>query len=150
LFRTNTSRTYQYLQIVPSERIDSRVRQQVVATLGRLDVLQSKGHLDGLVSSCARFASRVSVLDAYRHQALPAAETIKIGPPLVFGRLWQELGLQAILDTLLADRRYGFAVERAIFLTVLHRLMVSGSDRAAEQWCRDYLYCLISFSFRNT
>ena len=136
--RTKTSGIYQYLQIVQNERIDGRVRQQIVATLGRLDVLQAKGQLDGLMSSCARFAQKVSVLDAYQRQALPAAEMVKIGPPLVFGRLWQELGLPAILEDLLAGRRYEFAVERAIFLTVLHRLMVSGSDRAAEEWCRDY------------
>ena len=136
--RTKTSGIYQYHQIVQNERVDGRVRQQVVATLGRLDVLQSKGQLDGLVSSCARFAQKVSVLDAYQRQALPAAETVKIGPPLVFGRLWQELGLPAILANLLAGRRYEFAIERAVFLPVLHRLMVSGSDRAAEQWCRDY------------
>jgi len=69
---------------------------------------------------------------------LPPAETIKIGPPLVFGRLWKQLGIPEVLGRLLADRRYDFAVERAIFLTVLHRLMVSGSDRAAEYWCRGY------------
>ncbi len=136
--RTKTSGAYQYLQIVQNERIDGRVRQQVVATLGRLDVLQSQGQIDGLVRSCARFAQKVSVLDAYQRQDLPAAETVRIGPPLVFGRLWRELGLAAILEELLADRRYEFAVERAIFVTVLHRLMVSGSDRAAEHWCRDY------------
>jgi hypothetical protein len=137
--RTKTSGTYQYLQIVQNERIDGRVRQRVVATLGRLDVLRSKGYLDGLVRSCARFAQKVSVLDAYQRDALPAAEAVKIGPPLVFGRLWQALDLPTILNALLTGRRYGFAVERAIFLTVLHRLMVSGSDRAAEQWCRDYV-----------
>jgi len=136
--RTKTSGAYQYLQVVENERIDGRVRQRVIATLGRLDILQSKGQIDGLVSSCARFAQKISVLDAYQRQALPAAETIKIGPPLVFDRLWQELHLPEILGTLLTGRRYGFAVERAIFLTVLHRLMVSGSDRAAEHWYRDY------------
>lgn len=48
------------------------------------------------------------------------------------------MGLPAILEELLADRRYEFAVERAVFVTVLHRLMASSSDRAAEHWCRDY------------
>ena len=38
----------------------------------------------------------------------------------------------------LAGRRFEFAVERAVFLTVLHRLMVSGSDRACEHWRDDY------------
>src|SRR5271166_6327769 len=33
---------------------------------------------------------------------------------------------------------FEFAVERAVFLTVLHRLMVSGSDRACEHWREDY------------
>lgn len=35
---------------------------------------------------------------------------------------------------MLRDRRYEFALERAVFMTVLHRLFVSGSDRAAERW----------------
>jgi hypothetical protein len=136
--RTKISGRYQYLQIVRNERVDGRVRQQVVATLGRLDVLQAHGQLDGLLRSCARFAQQVGVLDAYQRRELPAAALVKIGPPLVFERLWQELGLPGILEGLLAGRRYEFAVERAVFVTVLHRLLVSGSDRAAEQWCRDY------------
>jgi len=40
--------------------------------------------------------------------------------------------------TVWIDRRFEFDVERAIFLTVLHRLMVSGSDRFCERWRRDY------------
>jgi hypothetical protein len=136
--RPKKSGRHTYLQVVQNHRIDGRVRQQTIATLGRLDVLQSQGQIDGLVSSCTRFTQHVRVLDAYQRDALPAAQTVKIGPPLVFGRLWQELGLPAILAELLADRRYEFAVERAIFVTVLHRLLVSGSDRAAEQWYREY------------
>ena len=63
-----------------------------------------------------------------------AVETIKIGPPLLFERLWQELGMAEVLSALLNDRRFQFSVERAIFLTVLHRLFDPGSDRAAEVW----------------
>jgi transposase len=36
-------------------------------------------------------------------------------------------------------RSNNFDVERAIFLTVLHRLMVHGSDRFCDKWKRDYL-----------
>jgi len=39
---------------------------------------------------------------------------------------------------LLRDRKFGFDVERAIYLTVLHRLFASGSDRYCERWRRDY------------
>ncbi len=34
----------------------------------------------------------------------------------------------------MGERQFGFDVERAIYLTVLHRLMVSGSDRHAHDW----------------
>jgi transposase len=36
-------------------------------------------------------------------------------------------------------RRYGFDLERALYLTVLHRLFAPGSDRAAERWRENYL-----------
>jgi hypothetical protein len=136
--RAKKSGAYHYLQVVENERIDGQVRQRVIATLGRIDVLQATGRIDGLVSSCARFAQRVSVIDAHKRGALPAAETVKIGPALVFDRLWGQLGLKEIIKKLLRGRKYRFSVERGIFLTVLHRLMVSGSDRAAEEWHKSY------------
>lgn len=136
--RAKKSGAYEYLQIVENQRVDGHVRQRVIATLGRLDVLQATGQIDAILSSGARFAQKVSVLDAHKHGRLPPAETIKIGPPKVFGRLWEQTRIPKIIKKLLTDRKYEFDVERAIFLTVLHRLMVSGSDRAAEQWCRGY------------
>jgi hypothetical protein len=35
-------------------------------------------------------------------------------------------------------RKFEFEIERAIFLTVLHRLMKPGSDRACDKWRRDH------------
>jgi hypothetical protein len=45
-----------------------------------------------------------------------------------------------VLDSssMLKHRRFEFSIERAIFLTVLHRLFAPGSDRAAEKWKEDY------------
>ena len=54
---------------------------------------------------------------------------------LVFGRLWAETGCRDVLKSLVADRRFSFDVERAVYLAVLHRLMISGSDRHADDWC---------------
>ena len=51
----------------------------------------------------------------------------------------KETGISKAIKGLLQDRRFEFDVERAIFLTVLHRLMVSGSDHFCERWRRDYL-----------
>ena len=43
-----------------------------------------------------------------------------------------------MITELAGRRKRGFALERAVFLTVLHRLFVSGSDRAADRWREDY------------
>jgi hypothetical protein len=50
---------YEYLQIVRSERDGSRVRQQLVASLGRRDLLVATGKLDQLLQALARFSTRL-------------------------------------------------------------------------------------------
>ena len=68
-----------------------------------------------------------------------SADAKKIGPPLIFERLWQQTGIKAALHSLLTERKFEFDIERAVFITVLHRLMVSGSDRSCNRWQRDYI-----------
>jgi transposase len=128
---------YEYLQVVANHREGRRTRQHVVGTLGRVDQLQGSGATDTLLRSLARFADRLRVVDAHAAGHLEAGAVRQLGPDLVFGRLWQALGIQATLTALLRDRRFEFPVERAIYLSVLHRLCAPGSDRAAEQWRRD-------------
>ena len=125
-----------YLQIVENRREGKRTLQRVVATLGRVDELAGGG-VDALLISLSRFAGRVQVLEGYRQGNLEAGASRQIGPDLVFGRLWRELGLDRVLTYVLRDRGFEFPVERAVYLTVLHRLFESGSDRAAEKWRRD-------------
>jgi hypothetical protein len=137
-FRTKPSGTRTYLQIVENRREGGRVRQQVIATLGRLDELQASGDLDRLLVSGARFAHGVAVLTAHRQGELPVVATRRIGAVRIFERLWEELGCRAVIEELLRDRSFEFPVERAVFLTVLHRLVDPGSDRAAEKWRREY------------
>ena len=57
-FRKKVSGGRTYLQIVESRREGDQVRQQVIATLGRVDELQASGQLEGLLRSGARFAAK--------------------------------------------------------------------------------------------
>ena len=137
-FRTKTSGSRSYLQIVENRWEDGRTRQRVVATLGRLDQLQQDGRLDALLALGARLSQSVLLLSAHVHGQLPTITTRRIGPALIFQCLWQQTGCQKAIEQLLEGRRFECDVERAIFLTVLHRLFVPGSDRAAEKWKTDY------------
>ena len=138
-FRVKQSGPRQYLQIVENSRDHGRVRQRVLTTLGRLDELKQSGHLDSLLASGARFAEHILLLTAHRNGQAPAITTRRIGPTLIFQRLWEETGCQQVLAQLLAHRSFEFPVERAVFLTVLHRLCATGSDRSAQRWKEDYL-----------
>jgi hypothetical protein len=137
-FRTKASGPRSYLQIVENRWEDGRPRQRVIATLGRLDHLQQTGQLDALLVSGARLAQSVLLLSAHATGQLPTITTRRIGPALVFQRLWQQTGCQRVIEHLLDRRRFECDVERAIFLTVLHRLVDPGSDRAADKWRTDY------------
>jgi hypothetical protein len=137
-FRTKTSGPRSYLQIVENRWEDGRPRQRVIATLGRLDHLQQSGQLDALLVSGARLAQSVLLLSAHAKGQLPTITTRRIGPALIFERLWRETGCQRAIEQLLGGRRFECDIERAVFLTVLHRLFNPGSDRAADKWKADY------------
>lgn len=128
---------YRYLQLVENHREGTKVVQRVLCTLGRVEELMESGTTDALMRSLARFSQKVKIIDGYRDGHLEAGNVRQLGPDLVFSRLWQETEIQPVINELLKERQFEFPVERAIYLTVLHRLFQSGSDRAAEQWKRD-------------
>lgn len=134
--RIKKSGKYEYLQICESRREGKKVRQRVIATIGRLDQLKAKGQVEKLVRSLAKYSDQV--LMVLSGQSDPRALTYKIGPGLIFERLWQRSGIKAVINKFVSNRKYSFSVERALFLTVLHRLLISGSDRFCSRWRRDY------------
>ncbi len=135
--RVKKSGNYQYLQIVENHKEKGKVKQQVIATIGRMDQLQEKHRVETLIRSLSRFSEQALLILSGKSQV--SADAKKIGPPLVFERLWRQTGIKAALKALLVGRRFEFDIERAVFITVLHRLMVSGSDRFCSRWHRDYI-----------
>jgi transposase len=138
-FRTKKSGPRSYLQVVENHWRDGRPQQSVLVTLGRLEQLQGSGQVDALLASGARFAEKLLILSEHHNKRLPIIRTRSWGTVLVFEKLWRETGCQEVILELLRDRRFEFPVERAVFLTVLHRLLAPGSDRQAERWKEDYL-----------
>ena len=135
--RVKKSGNYQYLQIVENHKEKGKVKQQVIATIGRMDQLQEKHRVETLIRSLSRFSEQALLILSGKSEV--SADARKIGPPLIFERLWQQTGIKAALHSLLTERKFEFDIERAVFITVLHRLMVSGSDRSCSRWQRDYI-----------
>ena len=84
------ARGHRYLYLVESVREGKVVRQRTIKALGRKDALVASGELDRLASSIVRHSERsviLSDIDAGR------IASRRIGGPLLFGRLWERLGI---------------------------------------------------------
>jgi hypothetical protein len=136
--RVKKTGPYHYLQIVENRRDGKKTIQRVIATVGRIDQMQAKGEIESLVRSLSRFSEKVMLVLSNRNNEIKATAK-QIGPAIIFERLWGQMKIDQILHRLLHDRKFSFDVERAIFLTVMHRLFTSGSDRSCDKWHRDYI-----------
>jgi len=79
-------RVYEYVQLVTGERVDGKVRQRVVATLGRLDELKASGQLD-------RWAGAFARLDPP-----PVGTRREVGALLLVAHYLRRLGLVELID----------------------------------------------------
>ena len=134
--RVKKSLSRSYLQIVESYRENGRVRQRVIGTIGRMEELAARGQVDQLLRSLAKYSQRAILLLSGASD--PQAQIKKVGPDLIFARLWERVGIADDIRELIQDRRYRFKIEQAIFVTVLNRLMNPGSDRQAQRWQKGY------------
>jgi len=134
--RVKKTGPYQYLQIVQNNREGNKIKQRIIGSLGRVDHLSNTSEIEGLIHKLSRFTNQATlVLNAFSQVN---AEAISIGPALIFERIWKDLGLGEIIDELAKTTKHEFSIERAVFLTVLHRLISSGSDRSCEKWKEVY------------
>lgn len=138
-FRVKPSGKRRYLQIVENTRKGRRTIQRVRATLGRIEDLEADGKLDSLLRSGARFSETAMLISGHAAASIESSASMRIGAPMLFDRLWQQSGCRHVIEQLAQQRGFGFSLERAVFASVLHRLMVSGSDRACEKWLDAYL-----------
>src|ERR1700722_14648932 len=125
-FRIKPSGERRYLQIVENTRDGARTVQRVLATLGRVEDLEADGKLDALLRSGARFSETALLISSLQAGTLETGESLRIRAPLMFGRLWEQTGGRAVIEELSQGGHFGFSIERAVFASVLHRLVVSG------------------------
>lgn len=85
-------RIYEYLELVEGRREGSRVRQHVVASLGRLDELAASGKLEQLAAGLARL-----------HQPPPGTRRW-VGPLLIVAHYLRSLDVAGIVDAAVPRR----------------------------------------------
>src|SRR5260370_23308040 len=87
---------YSYVYLVENVREEGRTKQRIIANLGRKEVVVARGDLDRLARSVVRLVQRSMVLSLVEGEAPPNARCQRIGPALLFERLWHEVGCRAV------------------------------------------------------
>jgi hypothetical protein len=127
---------HEYLRLVESYRDGDKVKQRVIAHLGRKDLLAP--HLDALVrllqedSAAPRWVPIEEI-------STPRASTW--GPVLVARHLFDKLNLGTILDAGPPTLRHGQPLSERIFPLLANRLTRPGSEHALAQWLEDFYVC---------
>ena len=112
--RIKPSGNRKYLQIVENYRDGKKVKQRVIVTLGRAEQLIASGQTDGLAKSLLRFCRQVQLVEGHRNGAIQAHSNLKIGPSMIFERLWSNLSIADILQEELCERKFEYSVETLI------------------------------------
>ncbi len=122
-----------YLQLVESFRENGKVKQRMVASLGRLDETKVKALISDLERS-------IGVKSVALNKSIPDTLPISFAPARAFGDLyalqclWQELGLGAALKTTLRSSRRQFDAEALIRTMVFNRLSDPCSKLGLLDW----------------
>lgn len=104
-------KTYTYLKLVQSYRQGGRVRQRVVANLGREDELKASGQLEALAGAFARLDPPM------------AGVRREVGPLLVVAHLLERLGLASIVARHLPERlRSRLSAAEVVVALIANRL----------------------------
>ena len=94
---------YTYVYLVETVREDGRTRQRIIRNLGRKEDVERRGDLDRLARSAARLAQRSMILSLTDEGSAPALACRRIGPPLLFERLWRDTRCGEVVAELLAQ-----------------------------------------------
>lgn len=131
-------KTYEYVRLVESYWDKGRTKQRVVATLGRKDLLAA--HLAALVELLDN--SEQGERAFARVDGVAPGACAVWGPMLVARTLWNELGLQKILDECdPKQRRGGLRLSDRALVLVANRLCKPHSEHALADWLETDFAC---------
>jgi transposase len=131
--------THEYIRLVESYWEHGQAKQRVVANLGRKDLLAP--HLEALVRLLR--GDRAAPAARPDRAGVQAEQAACWGPMLLARALWQELGLETILDACDGRRRRGEGVPLAdrVLVLVANRLCDPQSEHGLAAWLETDFVC---------
>ncbi|MEZ4744223.1 MAG: IS1634 family transposase [Bdellovibrionota bacterium] len=124
-----------YLQFVESVRTEKGPRQNILVNLGRIDDKEGCQRLEVLTQALLQISQTIHILDPKND--LEGASAKQLGMELIFRRLFQQIGIEKILEKVFLDINTDFDVKDALFNLILNRLSNPVSKHAITDWQED-------------
>jgi transposase len=137
------NRTYEYLTLVESVRIDGTNTHRTLCRLGEATALRETGELDRIIAALQAHAERRYVdLDGLEVEQAPM-----IGTMAAVRQLWDELGLEQLFTTIAVEAGVSWSLADAVFAMLAGRLVDPASKRRTHRWIVDDVSAPEGFSF---
>lgn len=132
--RSSNGTLNEYVRVVEAFRENGKVRQRVVADLGRKDLLAT------LLPKLRRVLEGPSTVEGHAEEDLDILDAATWGPVLLVRYLFDELGLWDLFDQLLGEAKSVAFADRA-FVLVANRLIRPKSEHALARWLETDFVC---------
>jgi len=131
---SSNGRINEYVRVVEAYRENGKVKQRVIADLGRRDVLVA------MLPKLRRVLEGTPRVEGEEEENIDVLDTFTWGPVLVVGHLFERLGLWELLDRLLGTGREVAWADRILVL-VAARLMHPCSEHGLAGWLESEYFC---------
>jgi hypothetical protein len=121
-----------YLQICESVRLGGKPRPIVLMNLGRIDNKEGKGRVENLARLIIESSKIYSFLNV--ESDIETEWNKNYGYPLVFSKLWNDLGLGQLIADAASDAKTDFDIADVAYNMTLNRLHSPTSKRQLERW----------------
>ena len=124
----------EYLRVVEAYREGGKVKQRIIADLGRRDLLAA------VLPNLRRILEGTPKVEGQGESDINILETFGWGPLLVVRTLFEELGLWDLFDRLLGKRAVVPWADRA-FVLIASRLIHPSSEHGLAGWLETDFFC---------
>jgi transposase len=149
--KSTISRGHEYVQIVKSVRKNGKPRHEVIANLGRADILAESG-LENMIAALRKYVRTKS--EPEQRTALKDISSIQERARVNYGylayrRLWQQFGLSDLLKRLCGDREISYDYAGIVQSLVLNHLLTPSSKRHFFRHSKRYFGLVESFELQH-
>jgi len=125
----------EYVRVVEAYRDNGKVKQRVVAELGRKDLLTA------LLPKLQRFLLGTPTPEGEDADAIDILDASTWGPTLAVQALFEQLDLWRILDEVLPHPKQGPAFSERVFVLLANRLTRPTSEHGLARWLETDFVC---------